>query len=65
MYCTQAGHRMANFVQDLRDITNNLLFGQCVSEIEKLPDVAGFEAKRAGDGTRTRDTLLGRQALYH
>jgi hypothetical protein len=24
-----------------------------------------FEANGAGDGTRTRDSLLGRQELYH
>ena len=65
MYCTQAGHRITNFVQDLRDITDDLLFWQCVTRIENPLYRTDFEAKRAGDGTRTRDTLLGRQELYH
>jgi hypothetical protein len=29
-----------------------------------MPEIPNFEAG-AGDGTRTRDNLLGRQELYH
>jgi hypothetical protein len=52
-----------DFTLELHGITDNLLFGQCVSKRENPPHQADFEAKRAGDGTRTRDNLLGRQGL--
>jgi hypothetical protein len=34
-------------------------------EMKVLPILIYSEANGAGDGTRTRDSLLGRQELYH
>ena len=48
MYCTQAGCRIMDFTLDLHDITDDLLFGQCISETEKPPYRTDFEASWSG-----------------
>ncbi len=64
LYCTQSGYRIIDFTLDLRIISDNLLFGQSVLVRENPTHQAGSEANGAGDGTRTRDNLLGRQGLF-
>lgn len=42
-YCTQTGHRIADFTQNLRDKINNLLFRQLVAKGRNPPYQTGFE----------------------
>jgi hypothetical protein len=46
-----------------KKLTKFRISSKTLREIKKMSSLVDYDG--AGDGTRTRDSLLGRQELYH